>query len=126
MTKYEKEIYEIVNTSCEHLSVEQVYEKIKRKYPKIVLASVYNNINKLYEAGLIRKLSFEQSVDRYDRIERHDHLICKKCGKLIDFNYTDLTESLRKQIEGEILYYDLKIYTLCSECQKKQDSLITD
>ena len=126
MTKYEQEIYEIVNTSYEHLTVEQIFEKVKKKYPKIVLATVYNNINKLYEADKIRKISSENTVDRYDRIERHDHLICRKCGKLIDFSFADLTEPLKKEIDGNILYYDLKVYTICPECQKKQNSLTAD
>ena len=54
MTQYEKAIYEIVVSSHEHLTVTQIYERLKERYPKVVPATVYNNVNKLWETGLIR------------------------------------------------------------------------
>ena len=81
MTKYEKAIYEIVETSHAHLTVNQVYERLKDDYPKVVPATVYNNLNKLWESGLIRKVSVEGMQDRYDSAHKHDHLVCKHCGK---------------------------------------------
>ena len=55
MTKYEKAIYDIVVSSHEHLTVNQVYEKLKGRYPGVVPATVYNNLNKLWSCGFIRK-----------------------------------------------------------------------
>ncbi len=121
MTKYEKEIYNIINTSAEHLTVEQVFENLRKKYPKVVLATVYNNINKLWENELIRKVSIEGMPDRYDRIKKHDHLVCKECGKLVDISLEDLTASLYKQLGEEFLFYDLKVFNLCSECRKNNN-----
>ena len=66
MTKYEKAIYDIVATSHEHLTVSQVYERLKEICPKVVPATVYNNLNKLWDSGLIRKVSIEGMPDRYD------------------------------------------------------------
>ena len=45
MTKYEKEIYNIITDSTGHLTVEQIYLELKKKCPKVVLATVYNNVN---------------------------------------------------------------------------------
>ena len=47
MTKYEKAIYDIVRMSHEHLTVQRIFEKLKKDHPKVVLATVYNNLNKL-------------------------------------------------------------------------------
>ena len=47
MTKYEKRIYEIVNQSSSHMTVEQIYHILKADFPSVVLATVYNNLNKL-------------------------------------------------------------------------------
>ena len=55
MTKYEKEIYQIVVHSREHLNAEQIFQRLKRVYPTVVFATVYNNLNKLQDAGRIRK-----------------------------------------------------------------------
>ena len=83
MTRYEKEIYGIVSNSYEHLTAEKIFEELKKKYPGVVLATVYNNLNKLWEAGMIRKVSVEGMADRYDRMEKHDHLVCRHCGNWI-------------------------------------------
>ena len=119
MTKYEKAIYEIIATSHAHLSATQIFEKLQNRYPNVVLATVYNNLNKLWTAGLIRKVSMEGMPDRYDTVQKHDHLVCRNCGKLADAAFKDLTASLREQMGDEFLYYDLKVYYVCPECRKK-------
>lgn len=121
MTKYEKEIYHIITASMEHLTVEQIFAKLKEKYPKVVIATVYNNVNKLWGDGMIRRISVENMPDRYDRTERHDHLVCQHCGKLTDILFDDLADSLQGKIGGDILYYDLKVYYLCPSCREKED-----
>lgn len=120
MTKYEVEIYNIITTSTEHLTVEQIYTELKGRYPKVVMATVYNNVNKLWKAGMIRKISVENMPDRYDRTTRHDHLVCQKCGKLADITFEDLTASLRRQTGRGFLYYDLKVFYVCPECRDRE------
>lgn len=117
MTQYEKAIYEIVVSSHEHLTVTQIYERLKKRYPKVVPATVYNNVNKLWETGLIRKVSVEGMPDRYDRVQKHDHLVCRHCGKIMDITFEDLTAPLRSQLGEDFLFYDLKVYYLCPECR---------
>ena len=121
MTKYEKEIFAIINTSREHLTVEQIFLKLKEAHPNVVLATVYNNLNKLLEEELVRKVSVEGLQDRYDRMKKHEHLVCRQCGKLADVALEDLSASLREQLGEDFLYYDLKVYYLCPECRAKQN-----
>ncbi len=121
MTKYEVEIYNIITKSMEPLTVEQIYTELQKKYPKVVMATVYNNVNKLWKACLIRKIAVENMPDRYDRVVKHDHLICQMCGRLTDISFQDLTASLREQMQGEFLSYDLKVFYICPECRKQQD-----
>lgn len=120
MTKYGKKIREIVDTSRCHPTAEQVFEVLRQTYPTVVLATVYNNLNRLCEAGLIRRVSVEGQPDRYDRLARHDHLVCRGCGKLLDIHLSDLTEQLQRQVDIPILSYDLKLMYLCEECQKRK------
>ena len=121
MTKNAEYILEIINHSNEHLSAEQIYLRLKERNQGAVLATVYNNLSILYKQGLIRKISLEGCPDRYDKIKRHDHLVCRYCGKLSDILLDDLTESLQKQVGIQILSYDLKISYLCEECLKKEN-----
>lgn len=119
MTKYAKKILEIVESSRSHLTAEQVFEQLREAYPSVVLATVYNNLNRLWEEDRIRKISVEGTPDRYDRIVRHDHLVCRKCGRLLDVDLGDLTEQLEKKAGIPILSYDLKLVFLCEACRKK-------
>ena len=122
MTKYAELILDIVNNSKEHLSAEQIFLRLKETNRGGSLATVYNNLSFLYKEGFIRKISVEGYPDRYDNIRRHDHLVCRRCGKLSDVLLDDLTETLQKQIGVALLSYDLKMSYLCEECLKKENS----
>ena len=122
MTKNARMILEIISNTKEHLTAEQIYLRLKEKNEKAVLATVYNNLSFLHGHGLIRKVSVEGYPDRYDRIVRHDHLVCRQCGKLTDVTLEDLTEKLQKQIGISMISYDLRISYLCPECLEKAKS----
>lgn len=122
MTKNAEQILEIVTNSKEHLSAEQIFMRMKETTKGGALATVYNNLSYLYKEGLIRKISIEGYPDRYDNIRRHDHLVCRCCGKLSDIQLEDLTELLQKQVGGAMLSYDLKINYICEDCKRKRDS----
>lgn len=120
MTRNAKRILEIIDSSCEHLSAEQVFQRLKECNQGVVLATVYNNLTSLYKQGLVRKISVEGCPDRYDNMRRHDHLVCRSCGKLRDIQLEDLTEKLQERAGIPILSYDLKIHYLCADCSAVQ------
>lgn len=117
MSKYAKLILQLINESSGHMTAEQIFLELKKMEPKVVQATVYNNLNMLHREGLIRKVSMEGSPDRYDKIKKHDHLVCKKCGALSDVSFHDLTEGLEEQLGEGILSYDLKVFYLCPKCR---------
>ena len=121
MTKYSKQILELINQSDGHMKAEQLFLELKKREPKVVQATVYNNLNALYQKGMVRKISLAGSPDRYDKVHRHDHLICKKCGALSDITFRDITKDLEKQIGAGIISYDLNIFYLCPKCREKKE-----
>ena len=122
MTKYAQQILDIINASSDHLTAEKIYLRLKTSNSKVVLATVYNNLNLLYEQNLIRKVSVEGYPDRYDKIIKHDHLVCKKCGALSDIHISDLTAQLQAQIAEEIISYDLKVNYICRSCRSREEN----
>ena len=120
MTKYEREVYRLVNESRSHLTVEQVYEAVRENYPGVSLATIYNNLNRLCGADMIHRISVDGSPDRYDRASKHDHIVCVRCGRLID-----RTASLREQLGDDFFYYDLKVYALCPDCRAAEGSAVS-
>ncbi|MCR4794968.1 MAG: transcriptional repressor [Ruminococcus sp.] len=121
MTKYAQQILDIINISSDHLTAEQIYLRLKASNSKVVLATVYNNLNLLYEQDKIRKVSVEGYPDRYDKTVKHDHLVCKKCGAFSDIRLSDLTAQLQEQISEEIISYDLKVNYICPLCRRKAE-----
>ena len=121
MTKYAQQILDIINTCSDHLTAAQIYLRLKASNSKIVLATVYNNLNLLCEQDRIRKVSLEGYPDRYDKIVKHDHLVCKKCGALSNICLSDLTAQLQEQIPEEIISYDLKVNYICPSCRSKAE-----
>lgn len=119
LTKYGKKILEIVTASSGHMTAEEIFDALRQTYPAVVLATVYNNLNRLCQEDLIRKVSVEGMPDRYDRTLRHDHLVCKQCGRLLDIDLGDLTAQLEQKARISILSYDLKLMYLCEDCRKK-------
>ena len=112
------------------MTAEEIFWALRQTYPTVVLATVYNNLNRLLQEALnpaadgkqdlIRKISVEGMPDRYDRIQRHDHLVCRACGKLMDIDLGDLTEQFEKKAGIPILSYDLKLNVLCEACRNKR------
>ena len=123
MTKNANLIMDIINASYDHLTAEQIYFQLKNENVKISMATVYNSLSYLCENGLIRKVPMEGFADRYDRVKRHDHLVCRNCSKLMDISLKDLTESLQKDVNVPILSYELKISCICEDCSKKKGEI---
>lgn len=117
--KYEQSILALINRAEDHLTAEQVFFRLKEQYPSVVMATVYNNLNSLYQRGMIRKIRVEGLPDRYDRNTKHDHLLCSRCGRLSDLCLEDLTQTLESQVGFHIDSYDLRIHYLCPQCREK-------
>lgn len=117
MTKNAEAVLDIINTSYDHPTAEDIFLKLKQKKNKMVLATVYNNLNMLCKKGLIRRVCVDGVADRYDHTDRHDHLYCSKCGKIADIEFLDLTKAIEEQLGTKIQSYDLQVNYLCPDCQ---------
>ena len=117
--RYGQRVLDIVTNSVQHFTAEDVFFTLKREYPGVVMATVYNNLNRLCQQGLIKKISIEGQSDRYDRATRHDHLVCSHCGSISDIFLASLEADLEKQCGFQIEGYDLKIRYVCPECRDK-------
>lgn len=118
----------IIENEGEHLTAEEIYDKVKKNCPEIGLATVYRTILLLEDVGLVSRLHLNDGCSRYelvhsDEAHRHHHLVCNICNRVIEVE-DDLLEDLEAEIEGKynfkILDHSLKFYGICGECQKKE------
>ena len=122
MPKYAEEILAAVTELQQHPTAEQVFLEMKKEYPSIALGTVYKHLNALADEGLLLRITEPGSPDRYDRTERHDHLICSRCGKITDVCLRDLTEPIETGLGQRILSYDLKIRYICPDCREQEEN----
>ncbi len=120
MTKNSKLILDIVASSHDHMTAEQIFMKAKEIYPSIVLATVYNNLKQLTQENLIRKITFPGKPDCYDNTTIHDHLVCDHCGKIADITIPDIYNKITAATGSSFIKYDLNIHYLCPECHSTE------
>jgi Fe2+ or Zn2+ uptake regulation protein len=74
-----------VRQSDSHLTAGEIFERVRRRDPRIGYGTVYRTLHLLAGHGLIQELTFADQASRYDRrVERHDHVHCLQCGVLLD------------------------------------------
>lgn len=118
MTKQRQIILDIINSSCEHLTAEQVFLKAKGQLNKIAFATIYNNLNYLVNEKIIRRIEIPNSPDHYDRnMNPHEHLICTKCGEVVDCNLPGLKEMFEEKLSHSISGYSLSLFYECEKCK---------
>ncbi len=117
-------ILEILAASVGHPSVEQVYEQIKTEFPTTSLATVYKTINLLKSMDEVLELGFADMGSRYDgaRPYPHPHVICTKCGRIVDpelISMDDLTLKLEQETGFKITKHQLYFFGECQDCSGK-------
>ena len=114
-----------------HLSAEEVFLLLHKDYPGIGLATVYRTLDLLTQMGLIFKFDFGDGRSRYELADEtikahHHHLICTRCGRIIDYSdfaekekkfIKELETELSKKYKFKISSHQVHFYGLCEECQ---------
>ena len=86
MTHQREIILQEILTTKMHPTADELYERIKKKLPRISLATVYRNLEILSEAGLIAKLEISGRQKRFDwDLVQHDHFYCVQCQRIENF-----------------------------------------
>lgn len=102
-----------------HISVRDIYEKIRAKFPSLSLATVYKNINAMMETHFINELKIVGQENKYELAkERHSHLICQKCGMIedIEIDTSGIEKSIPKESGFEVVETSVQFFGICQKC----------
>lgn len=116
-----KVILDGIETLC-HATVDEIFELCKQTIPSLSFSTVYRNLVVLEQEHFIRRIPNKFSKDVYETTKKplHDHFICMKCGKLVDY---DSDKKHRKVYDkfGNLIYETTKIsYGVCKECLENE------
>lgn len=95
-------VLQLLETTDQHLTAEDIYRNLLDAGDEIGLATVYRVLTQFESAGLVLKHNFEggQAVYELDRGDHHDHMVDLDTGKVIEF-HSDAIEELQKQVAAE-------------------------
>jgi Fur family transcriptional regulator, ferric uptake regulator len=126
-TSQRDKILDIFVKAGRHLSAEELYARVKKSHPGIGFATVYRTLKLLAEAGLAQERRFEGGFTRYEHASpdaHHDHLICTRCGAIIEFEnerIEELQRDVARMNRFTVQNHKLELYGLCEICQGKKN-----
>ena len=102
----------------DHVSIDDLLNKVRKRHPKVGYATVYRTLKLLVDSGLAVERQFGDGQARYEVVgDHHDHLICMKCGLILEFE-DDEIERLQERIAERlgsfrVMRHRHELYALC-------------
>lgn len=123
-------ILDLLSRTSKHMSAKEIYDDLNKVYPGIGQSTIYRTLSLLVQTGFLNKIDIGNGPSRYEyrsvnKKAHHHHLICTKCGKIIDYNdFIDEEEKLVKEAEKNIAGkykfqvkdHNIEFYGLCKDC----------
>lgn len=129
--KYTQQREALLRTVCEtkgHFTPEELYQAVQKKFPNlnVGIATVYRSLGVMEQESLVTSVSFGVNGKKYEfgQKEHHDHMICDKCGKMIEFvdeTIEKRQEDIASQYDFKITNHSMQIHGICHSCQAKEE-----
>lgn len=107
-----------------HFDAETLYKSMLNEY-RVSLATVYNTLELLLDAGVIIKHQFDGQAAEFEKsigAKIHHHLVCMVCGKIKEFTDKKIKRAIQSKTFAsfESSHYSLYVYGMCKKCMKKK------
>ncbi|MBX7149069.1 transcriptional repressor [bacterium] len=107
-----------------HYRIEEILEEARKKDATISYATVYRTLMMFVEAGLAHQRHFGKGQSRFEAVSshHHDHLICTKCNKIVEFENEEIEamqEAIAKSHNFTLTHHKMELYGLCKKCAGK-------
>ncbi len=119
MTRQRKVILEELRAAHDHPTADEIYQRVRRKLPRISLGTVYRNLQTLASDGQVRTLS-DGDRTRYDgALHEHCHVRCALCGRVADVPAQTLATGPGASGDFRILGYKVEFVGICRQCERQ-------
>ncbi len=116
-------ILEILRGTRSHPTAEWVYARVRREFPHVSLGTVYRNLGQLVDHGIVKRVGFGSTVDRYEaNIHGHHHFVCERCGAVADLEAPvdeSLTRKLGQAAGVKADRHEIRLYGTCAACARR-------
>jgi Fur family transcriptional regulator, ferric uptake regulator len=121
-TQQRELIVDMFLRSHEHVSIDELLARVRKRNPRVGYATVYRTLKLLLDSGVASARQFEDGQTRYEVAgAHHDHLICVKCGLILEFENDEierLQEAMAAELGGfRVLRHKHELYCLCPKEQ---------
>jgi Fur family ferric uptake transcriptional regulator len=125
VTRQRDAVAEVVFGSEDHLSVEGIQRQLRERGEHVGTATVYRTLDVLVQSGLVRAHDFGEGFKRYEPMPaqtHHEHLICLRCGKVVEFQNERLERMLHFVADDtgfQLQRHRVELYGLCKDCRQR-------
>ena len=106
----------------DHFTADELLDMCKEVDRHVSRATVYRTLSMLEAAQFVEALETPEGTRRFEHVighEHHDHMICTRCGKIIEFRNEEI-ERLQRQVAEEVGFvmtsHSLKLFGICKSC----------
>lgn len=123
-TRQRSRIIEMFFNTGGHLSVEELWSKVRSEDTRVSVATVYRTMKLLSESGLVHARNFGDGQTRYEVAvgrHHHDHLICTRCGTIVEFENVRIEamqDAVARKHGFRVTSHKMELYGLCRNCQR--------
>jgi Fe2+ or Zn2+ uptake regulation protein len=100
-----------------HPTAQELYERLRARFPTMSVATVYNTLGALSQVGGCRPLEMGGGATRFDpNVEPHHHAVCERCGSIRDVADDDAPEP-PCSLPGFLVHRVERVYRgVCAQC----------
>ncbi len=126
VTAQRRLLLDLIREAGGHIDAKEIYRRASRRDESISLATVYRSLHLFKELGLVeeRRLGELRGYYEIKHSVEHQHLVCKSCGKIIEFESSPigkLAEEMERTYSFNVTKVELYLEGYCQECKKKED-----
>jgi Fur family ferric uptake transcriptional regulator len=122
-TDQQRDLVRHVFAQHNHFDAENLIEDLKKAGLRVSRATVYRTLNKLVDAGMLRRLEMgPRTFFEHDYgYPQHEHLVCERCGRIIEFQSPAIAALFREvcsQHQFQSSGHTLILRGTCAECNR--------
>lgn len=121
LTRARRLILEVVRASEAHPSAAAVYRDVRRRLPRVSLATVYRNLRMLAAEGLLSERTDVTGMRFDGNTAPHDHFTCVACGRIYDvpaLGTRRVTARIASRTGFEVLFQRIEFAGRCGACRR--------